>query len=610
MTPAVLERAELIAPVSEDHSRGWAIGTLLPLLLGGLIVLAVLPVILVGFLGSQDMSRRLLRDRTDLLIEAVFTPIEHLLTPVSQATDRAAGLVAEGRVDPADIAAFGVFTAGLAASTPQVSAIAIITPDGGQRLWPGGELAPPVDAPVLAVRQQLLDEAERGAAGRWSAPFVRHSDGAIVLSYHAPIGKDGRFLGLLVADVSVKSLSSSLDGIGREFDVVPFILADRTRLVAHPAMATPGRLRSMAETGAVPTIDTIGDASMAAIWAAPHPLTSIDPPRRGTAHWGPVGDAYFTYVYRDLPIPADVPLIAGFYRNSATTERDRWSGTIILGVSIALLILAVLAAAVLGRRLARPLTAFGTASTAIAQFDFREPGLERWERSRVSEVASTAAAIRRTATAIRSFERYAPKALVRQLLSLGPESSLPDKREMTILFLDLEGYTRFADGRGATEVAAYLNTIFGRIGPIVEQAGGTIDKYTGDGLMAFWGAPLRDDDHARHAVAGALRIAAELAGFIDGERGAGRAACRVRIGLHSGEVVVGDLGYPGRMNYTVVGETANTAKRTEAALRGVRPEAPVVLGATRSTIERSGLEQSGRPLTPLDGGKVWLVGLD
>ncbi|MGO1079066.1 adenylate/guanylate cyclase domain-containing protein [Inquilinus sp. CA228] len=596
--------------MSKGQGRGWAIAALLPLLLGGLIAAAILPVILVGFFGSQDVSRRLLRDRTDLLIEAVVTPIEHLLTPVSQETDRAAGLVAEGRIDPADIDAFGAFTAGLAASTPQVSTIAVITPDGGQRLWPGGELAPPVDTNVLAIRKRLLDQAERGAAGRWSAPFVRHSDGAIVLSYRAPIRRDGRLLGLLAADVSVGSLSSSLDGIGREFEVVPFILADRTRVVAHPAMAAPERLRSIAEAGDVPTIDTIDDASMAAIWSSPNALTSIDPPRRGTAHWGPVGDAYYTYIYRDLPIPADLPLIAGFYRNSATTGRDRWSGTVVLGVSIVLLMLAVLAAAVLGRRLARPLTAFGEASTAIAQFDFREPGLERWERSPVSEVASTAAAIRRTATAVRSFERYAPKALVRELLSLGPESSLPDKREMTILFLDLEGYTRFADGRSATEVADYLNTIFGRIGPIVEEAGGTIDKYTGDGLMAFWGAPLRDDDHARHAVAGARRIAVELAGFIDGERSAGRAACRVRIGLHTGEVVVGDLGYPGRMNYTVVGETANTAKRTEAALRGVRPEAPVVLGVTRSTIERSGLEQSGRPLTPLEGGRVWLVGLD
>jgi adenylate cyclase len=112
-------------------------------------------------------------------------------------------------------------------------------------------------------------------------------------------------------------------------------------------------------------------------------------------------------------------------------------------------------------------------------------------------------------------------------------------------------------------LADFLNRHFGLIGRHVEAEHGTIDKYIGDSVMAFWGAPLSDPDHALHAARAALAIAETLAA--DNRRRAkkGLAPVRIRIGLHTGLAIVGNVGAPGRVNYTLIGDTVNAAQRLE-----------------------------------------------
>ncbi|MCV9963306.1 hypothetical protein OIU34_15460 [Pararhizobium sp. BT-229] len=588
------------------RSSHWAIGRFLPLVLAGLISIAVLPVMLVGFLGTQDVSRRLLRDRGDLLIDAVVTPIEQLLTPVSEQMNRASVAIERGFVDADDAEQFEAFVRGLMAATPQVTGISLVLPDGTRRRWPNESQSVWTDGPGLAFRQRLVELA--GEGGRWSAPFVSNVDGKVVISYRVPIRKSGRVVGLLTAAVSTKEISSSLGAVATEYNVIPFVLADRLGIVAHPSLSSRGLHHGVANTERLPTIATIDDPVMAAIWDDPHELTASDPSRNATGHWSSVNEEYYTYMYQALPLRGDSSLTAGFYFASSTTQRDRWMSHIVAGIGALLLFISMFGAARVARGLALPITEFGAASAAIGQFDFRERDLARWEHSRIGELADTAAAIRRMAQALQLFERYVPKVLVRHLLSVGNDSSLPHKREMTILFLDLEGYSRFAEGRSAADVASYLNEIFARIGPIIEESGGTIDKYTGDGLMAFWGAPLRDPDHAEHALASALRIADELGSFIARERALDGSSCRIRIGIHSGEVVVGDLGYEGRTNYTVVGNTVNVAKRTEASARGLAPDVPVIIAVTKRVLERVQISDTRQITAGTTDGSVWLIG--
>ena len=130
--------------------------------------------------------------------------------------------------------------------------------------------------------------------------------------------------------------------------------------------------------------------------------------------------------------------------------------------------------------------------------------------------------------------------------------------DVTVLFVDVRDFTGFAESRSADEVVAALNRLFETIVPIVHEHGGRVDKFTGDGLLAVFGAPRRLDDHADRALAVAKEIlsAAEEAGDFE-----------VGVGINSGEVVAGNIGGGGRLEFSVIGDVVNVAARAEAATR-------------------------------------------
>src|SRR5690606_35174704 len=123
---------------------------------------------------------------------------------------------------------------------------------------------------------------------------------------------------------------------------------------------------------------------------------------------------------------------------------------------------------------------------------------------RVRELTQANRAFERMARGLSLSATYLPRALVARLTLQQAGLPASEARVITVMFCDLEGYTSYARGRPATETAAYLNALLARVGPAIESAGGTIDKYMGDGLMAFWGAPDPSSDHARDACGGAL----------------------------------------------------------------------------------------------------------
>lgn len=146
------------------------------------------------------------------------------------------------------------------------------------------------------------------------------------------------------------------------------------------------------------------------------------------------------------------------------------------------------------------------------------------------------------------------------------DSMRPQKRELTIFFSDIAGWTTITERIGTEGIAAFLATYLKAMTDILQDNRATIDKYLGDGIMAFWGAPIEDADHAKHAVEAVILMQEKLRQMNDaGEFGpAGKIG--VRIGLASGEVNVGDFGNPPHKSaYTVIGDTANLAARLESA---------------------------------------------
>ncbi len=155
---------------------------------------------------------------------------------------------------------------------------------------------------------------------------------------------------------------------------------------------------------------------------------------------------------------------------------------------------------------------------------------------------------------------------------------MAEERETTIIFSDLSGFTAMSEKLAPTEVAQLLNGIFEKLTDAVFAEEGTLDKFMGDGMMAFFGAPLEQPDHAARACRAGLAMQKALADFNEQIRSP--KPVQMRVGINTGPVIVGDIGSPMRRNYTVIGDSVNVASRLESS---VAKPGMVVVG--RSTYE-------------------------
>jgi adenylate cyclase len=170
--------------------------------------------------------------------------------------------------------------------------------------------------------------------------------------------------------------------------------------------------------------------------------------------------------------------------------------------------------------------------------------------------------------AVQQFSRFVNPHVVQELVAHGGLSRSGESRQITVLFSDIRGFTSLSENRSPQEVVSLLNRYFTLQVEVVFRHGGSLDKFIGDCIMAFWGAPLDDPEHARHAVEAALEMSDVLQRFRQelGEQGAN---FDVGIGIHSGPAVVGLIGSEQRREYTAIGDTVNLASRIEGLTKGV-----------------------------------------
>ena len=163
------------------------------------------------------------------------------------------------------------------------------------------------------------------------------------------------------------------------------------------------------------------------------------------------------------------------------------------------------------------------------------------------------------------FGQYVPPELVDEM-SLQPERYTMTSRsaELTVMFADVSGFTGVAEHMPPAELGAMMNLLFSHLTDVVRAHRGTLDKYIGDSVMAFWGAPLDDPEHARHAVDAAQAMLDRLPAIHAEMATHGWPPLRLNIGINTGTVVVGDMGSRHRRAYTVMGDAVNMAARLQA----------------------------------------------
>jgi adenylate cyclase len=179
---------------------------------------------------------------------------------------------------------------------------------------------------------------------------------------------------------------------------------------------------------------------------------------------------------------------------------------------------------------------------------------------------------------IDTFSHYVAQPVLDEIIRSGLTYSLkPTLREVTVLIADMEGYTRTTSSLSLEDAAQLTKGFLDCLTrPVLEHAG-TLDKYSGDGLVAFWGAPLPCPEQADRAVSAALDILSEVDSFNRERAKRGFLPVRARIGIESGQALVGDLGTPFRSTYTAVGDCINFASRLEATARDLPTQ--LVIGA-------------------------------
>ena len=539
--------------------------------IGLLVLVAVAVVFTVGYRVARVNTAELISDKANLVIESIIEQSRAHLDPARQQVEYVAKMIDAGYVDPTDTKELGKLLLGSLAGAPQVSAIGFIDPEirivRAFRYHGGGSVRVDdwSDDPQI-VRALALSKAAAGAY--WGELFVAEHPGQTLLTLWMPVRRNGEFLRGLVAVVSIVELSQLLTTLGGALSGTPFILYDREFVLAHPAYVA-GLPRGLTDRRPLPHSSQTQDRVLGALWnpAREWPLEPefIDEvPTRAIK----VDGRQYLFLYRRLDGYGQAPWLVGIYMELAKVGAQVARLELVGQVAAAIFVVALGLGLLLTRSLSRPIRRLSDAASRIRELDLA--GVPTLGRGVFRELNEAASAFNTMVDGLRWFETYLPRSLVLRLMRQGgPAAVASEERELTVMFTDIVGFTALAEDLPPTELAAFLNHHFTLIDGCIEAEGGTVDKYIGDAVMAFWGAPESMPDHAERACRAAQAIAKAIAADYTRQYGSGRTPVRLRVGVHMGPVLVGNIGAAGRINYTIIGDTVNTAQRLEALGKGM-----------------------------------------
>ena len=582
MVPA---RADIGSP-PDMKARSLKILPTLSLSVGLLIFFGIGIVLSIQWTASKrilsDLGGRLVVRNVALIAQG----IRGHLDPVRAQVEYLAGLIEGGDYDLGDKRGLADLLVGSVAAAPQIGGVAIgdteLRAIRIRRAAASGryEVSYP-DFGRSAQHRAALTEAMSRESGYWAELFYNPKIDTTFMNYRRPLRRDGKAIGVIAAAVTIKEFSRLAAELTEMFGSTTFVLYGDGKVLAHPLLATKSYPRSAAEPAI--SADRIGDPVIAALDTAV-PSTLIDVSGYKDTRLDEVdvdGIGYFVF-RQPLHGYGKVPITIGSYRAAAEVNAPIrllvWSGLAGLGF----LLIALVAAIWLSRLIARPIRRVTEGVTQVGELSFAE--VEPIPSSWIREVSDLAASFNDMLGGLKSFEIYVPRKLVQRLIKQeGGAEVTSEERELTVMFTDIAGFTSMCEGMSANEVATFINQHLTLLVDCVEAEGGTVDKYIGDALMAFWGAP----EALENSALGACRAARAMVEAIAAENrqrvAGGEAPVRVRIGIHTGPLVVGNIGAPSRINYTVVGDTVNTTQRLEALGKEVAPDDEVTVLISETT---------------------------
>lgn len=531
--------------------------------LGLFVAVAVGVTLLVSGATGVRTTQELLAERAESLLDSLERQLEARLRPIDAQASWIEQSVADGRVDLSDSVRLDAFMSGALGATPQVAAIAITDPTGLVRRWNRSTTQAKVED--WSDRKQIIDWLTAGRNQRealWRPPLWTPSTRVAALLHDAPLRRDGRFVGMLAQIVPLERLSEDLAQFARETGVTPFVLYGEDRVLAHPQLIRDDREDPREDP--LPRLNEMGDPVLARLRSpdvvSPFGMRAL---KRSRAVVVRLGERQNMVITRKVGQLGAQPWSIGVHldpRQDGPTQLQRvmWS----LAAGLGVLVVAVIVAAVVGRRVSRPVEAFAQATKTVQEGRLEDvPTLPGSAIAEFDDASSSfndmVAGLRRSRMIRRTLGRFVSKEVARELMKGGGKLE-PIEAEATVLLCDLEGFTPLTQSLGAVRVVEFLNEYFEDMVAIIERHHGVITQFQGDAILAVFNVPIADPAHAENAV----RAALEMVAVVRTRTYAGIAA-RNRVGLCTGRVVSGAVGSRGRLTYTVHGNAVNMAARLE-----------------------------------------------
>ncbi|WP_287112663.1 adenylate/guanylate cyclase domain-containing protein [Mesorhizobium sp.] len=583
----------------EKKRRRIPIAVIMALSFGSLVFLSVGGVLALSVGANFRNTFDLLGAQSTLLIDAMEDSLRAEMGDAENAVDGIAQLYAQGEFQ-IDDEAMSAAVAGALAAASGVEATLICTPDlvcrGAARSVENNVSTGAIEhfpaEPEKSSQVRAALEQRRQVDGRQWGAFVANEFG-LYAHVSVPLARDGVTQAWVIAAVELQKLSDITRELSSRFGTHAFILDGEDRVLADQRLADPDALKN----GVLPLtpLATYGDPVLAAYGsrkverefdtrhARDIEIAEIDLSVDNASEWS--GDTTYIAITRKIAGYGDEPWTLGAYFETSqiSDEIERVMGSALLGLGA--MAVAVIVAILLGRRLSRPIQAIAGQATRVADFDL--DGVTPLPRSRVLELDNQASAFNAMLIGLRAFSTYIPRSLVAKLVRTG-EIGIAEPREavVTVMFTDIAGFTTLSERMDAAAAARLLNHHFEILCRAVDTHGGTVDKFLGDGMLAFFGAPDRLKGHAAAAVRAAAAIREELEKDNLEAAGEGRPPLHVRIGIHTGSVIVGNIGASDRVNYTIVGDTVNVSQRLQDLGKQLEPDAATAIAISGETASR------------------------
>ncbi|HEY1956516.1 MAG TPA: adenylate/guanylate cyclase domain-containing protein [Polyangiaceae bacterium] len=424
----------------------------------------------------------------------------------------------------------------------------VIQPDGTLRLFRHED-----DTHYDPRTRPFYVLAEKEKARVWAPPYVFYDQGVPGITCAEPIyGKDGALRGVVTVDFDLDVLSKFVAALHLSPHAVVFLYTgdegDAT-ILAHPTLHVVAQTHK-GDQGELVTSKNIPDPLVRAFFE--HHVSSRTKLEQGGQR----------YIAASQSFPIDAHLT---WRVGAIAPESDFTGPLekSLRTSLLVSIVSVIGAVAVGvwfaRTMAQPLASIAHEMERVGRFEIDDA---QQPPSRFTEINAMLVALGAMKGGLRSFAAYVPRDLVRAVVASGEGAVLGGKtKELTIFFSDLAGFTTLSETLAPEALVELLGGYFDEMTRIIQSHGGTVDKFIGDAIMAFWNAPGDVPNHAERACRAALACQAKLDAMRRAD--ARLAGLNARIGLATGKVLVGNIGATDRMNYTVMGDTVNLASRLE-----------------------------------------------